>query len=60
MKVTVNKLIKTILTPSLSYVYTHSFCCLHSIDTNSFLTDLKSSQLIVNPPDSRLSVNSIL
>ena len=30
----------------------HSFRRLHSIDTNSFLSDLKSSQLITNPPDS--------
>ena len=30
----------------------HSFRRLHSIDTDSFLSDLKSPQLITNPPDS--------
>ena len=30
----------------------HSFRRLHSIDTNSFLHDLKSSPLITNPPES--------
>jgi len=30
----------------------HYFRRLHSIDTDSFLSDLKSSQLITNPPDS--------
>ena len=30
----------------------HSFRRLHSIDTNSFLDDLKSSPLITNPPES--------
>jgi len=36
----------------LSPPTSHSFRRLHSIDTESFLSDLKSSQLITNPPDS--------
>jgi len=30
----------------------HSFRCLHYLDTDSFFSDLKTSQLITNPPDS--------
>ena len=36
----------------LSYPTLHSFRRLHSIDIGSFLTDLKSSQLISDPPKS--------
>ena len=35
----------------------HSFRRLHSIDTNSFVSDLQSSQLITNPP---ISLGSLL
>jgi len=35
---------------------THSFCRLHSIDTDSFLTDLTSSRLITHPPKSHGSL----